>query len=392
MAAAELLIMPSYFESLSMVALEAWALGRPVLANGRCDVLKGQCIRSNAGLYYENLRRVRRDAARDRAQPVAERGARPERPPVLPRALRLAGHRAEVSRHARAAVEASRRTGHRAAARLVRATPASDCPAGARGGRRRSPAGPGRSQRAGRRRDRRRPRVAAPTRPSPPQAPIADPAPSATSGDTASPRTAQARSPTRRQRRRWRRELAASGGPPGAGDARLRRRDRPRGARHPARAARRRLRVGDLRRNRRPAARAADPRLPRAGRRQPSRQPAAPSLFDRLEGVAHRVRAAGSDGAHLPQHHAAGVLRRRPPHAGAAVLSRPARAAGVRRSLRSGARRLGVQPAGSRSARISADRRAAGRPGLLASRSARRTGSSPTSSTTTGPTSCSSAG
>ena len=42
--------MPSYFESLSMVALEAWALGRPVLANGRCDVLKGQCIRSNAGL------------------------------------------------------------------------------------------------------------------------------------------------------------------------------------------------------------------------------------------------------------------------------------------------------------------------------------------------------
>jgi hypothetical protein len=47
--------MPSYFESLSMVALEAWALGRPVLANGKCDVLKGQCIRSNAGLYYESL-------------------------------------------------------------------------------------------------------------------------------------------------------------------------------------------------------------------------------------------------------------------------------------------------------------------------------------------------
>jgi glycosyltransferase involved in cell wall biosynthesis len=53
MAAADLLIMPSYFESLSMVALEAWALGKPVLANARCDVLKGQCIRSNAGLYYE---------------------------------------------------------------------------------------------------------------------------------------------------------------------------------------------------------------------------------------------------------------------------------------------------------------------------------------------------
>jgi glycosyltransferase involved in cell wall biosynthesis len=54
MAAAELLVMPSYFESLSMVALEAWALGRPVLANAKCDVLKAQCIRSNAGLYYDN--------------------------------------------------------------------------------------------------------------------------------------------------------------------------------------------------------------------------------------------------------------------------------------------------------------------------------------------------
>jgi uncharacterized membrane protein YgcG len=52
MAAAELLVMPSYFESLSMVALEAWALGKPVLANARCDVLHGQCLRSNGGLYY----------------------------------------------------------------------------------------------------------------------------------------------------------------------------------------------------------------------------------------------------------------------------------------------------------------------------------------------------
>ena len=54
-AGADALIMPSYFESLSMVALEAWGLGRPVVANGRCDVLKGQCVRSNAGLYYESF-------------------------------------------------------------------------------------------------------------------------------------------------------------------------------------------------------------------------------------------------------------------------------------------------------------------------------------------------
>ena len=55
-AAAELLIMPSYLESLSMVALEAWALGKPVLANAKCEVLQGQCLRSNAGLFYENFR------------------------------------------------------------------------------------------------------------------------------------------------------------------------------------------------------------------------------------------------------------------------------------------------------------------------------------------------
>ncbi len=54
LAASDLLVMPSYYESLSMVALEAWAIGRPVLANGRCDVLKGQCLRSNAGLFYES--------------------------------------------------------------------------------------------------------------------------------------------------------------------------------------------------------------------------------------------------------------------------------------------------------------------------------------------------
>jgi glycosyltransferase involved in cell wall biosynthesis len=56
MAAAELLVMPSPYESLSMVALEAWALGRPVLASAQCDVLVGQCLRSNAGLYYEDAR------------------------------------------------------------------------------------------------------------------------------------------------------------------------------------------------------------------------------------------------------------------------------------------------------------------------------------------------
>ena len=54
LAGAELLIMPSELESLSMVTLEAWAAGKPVLVNGRCNVLRGQCLRSNAGLYFTN--------------------------------------------------------------------------------------------------------------------------------------------------------------------------------------------------------------------------------------------------------------------------------------------------------------------------------------------------
>ena len=53
LAAADILIMPSYLESLSMVTLEAWAIGVPVLVNGACDVLRGQTVRSSAGLYYE---------------------------------------------------------------------------------------------------------------------------------------------------------------------------------------------------------------------------------------------------------------------------------------------------------------------------------------------------
>jgi glycosyltransferase involved in cell wall biosynthesis len=54
LAAADLLMMPSPFESLSMVTLEAWWSQKPVLANAKCAVLRGQCRRSNAGLYYSS--------------------------------------------------------------------------------------------------------------------------------------------------------------------------------------------------------------------------------------------------------------------------------------------------------------------------------------------------
>jgi glycosyltransferase involved in cell wall biosynthesis len=51
----EVLLLPSLYESLSIAVLEAWAMGKPVLVNGECRVLEGQCIRSNGGLYYRRF-------------------------------------------------------------------------------------------------------------------------------------------------------------------------------------------------------------------------------------------------------------------------------------------------------------------------------------------------
>ena len=51
-AASEFLVLPSRFESLSIVVLEAMKLKRPVLVTAGCNVLVGHCIRSNAALYY----------------------------------------------------------------------------------------------------------------------------------------------------------------------------------------------------------------------------------------------------------------------------------------------------------------------------------------------------
>jgi glycosyltransferase involved in cell wall biosynthesis len=69
-----LLVMPSPYESLSVIVLEAWKLGVPVIANARCKVLAGQCLRSNGGLFYhgyaefaESLKLVLSDDALARA-------------------------------------------------------------------------------------------------------------------------------------------------------------------------------------------------------------------------------------------------------------------------------------------------------------------------------------
>jgi glycosyltransferase involved in cell wall biosynthesis len=55
-AGSDVLLMPSANESLSIACLEAWALGKPVLANGHSQVLVGQCRRSQGGLWYDDAR------------------------------------------------------------------------------------------------------------------------------------------------------------------------------------------------------------------------------------------------------------------------------------------------------------------------------------------------
>lgn len=59
LAAAEVVVLPSPYESLSLVALEAWASGTPTLANMRSEVLAGQTARSGGGLLYDEERYVR---------------------------------------------------------------------------------------------------------------------------------------------------------------------------------------------------------------------------------------------------------------------------------------------------------------------------------------------
>jgi glycosyltransferase involved in cell wall biosynthesis len=67
--AATVVVVPSPYESLSLLALESFAVGTPVLASARAEVLVEHCLRSNAGLFYadrwefvEALKLLLRDA------------------------------------------------------------------------------------------------------------------------------------------------------------------------------------------------------------------------------------------------------------------------------------------------------------------------------------------
>ena len=48
------LVQPSLLESLSIIALEAWGCGRPVICDARSPVVWGMTYRAGAGLAYRN--------------------------------------------------------------------------------------------------------------------------------------------------------------------------------------------------------------------------------------------------------------------------------------------------------------------------------------------------
>jgi glycosyltransferase involved in cell wall biosynthesis len=52
--AATVVVCPSPYESLSLLALEALSVGTPILVNARSAVLVEHCVNSNAGLYYSD--------------------------------------------------------------------------------------------------------------------------------------------------------------------------------------------------------------------------------------------------------------------------------------------------------------------------------------------------
>ncbi|KHO61979.1 Glycosyltransferase [Thermoanaerobacter sp. YS13] len=54
MSEALALVLPSPYESLSIVVLESFMVGVPVIVNGACDVLTGHVNRSKAGFTYRN--------------------------------------------------------------------------------------------------------------------------------------------------------------------------------------------------------------------------------------------------------------------------------------------------------------------------------------------------
>jgi len=56
LAGARAMVNPSAYESFSLVVLEAWTLGVPVLVNGACAATMEHCRRSGGGLWFDSYR------------------------------------------------------------------------------------------------------------------------------------------------------------------------------------------------------------------------------------------------------------------------------------------------------------------------------------------------
>jgi glycosyltransferase involved in cell wall biosynthesis len=75
--AAEGFVNPSAYESFSIVLMEAWSCGLPVLVNGRSDVLREHCARSGGGVWFDRYGSF--EAALDRILDEPLRSAMGER-------------------------------------------------------------------------------------------------------------------------------------------------------------------------------------------------------------------------------------------------------------------------------------------------------------------------
>jgi glycosyltransferase involved in cell wall biosynthesis len=56
LAGAQVMVTPSAYESFSLVLLEAWTVGVPVLVNASCAATMEHCRRSGGGLWFESYR------------------------------------------------------------------------------------------------------------------------------------------------------------------------------------------------------------------------------------------------------------------------------------------------------------------------------------------------
>jgi len=106
-AAALAVCVPSAKESFSLVMMESWVAGRPVIANAQCPVTADFCRHSNGGLYFSNYEEFRGivaalEARPDLAAALGRQGGQFVRSNFAPlivaeRYIRLLSHLADLS-------------------------------------------------------------------------------------------------------------------------------------------------------------------------------------------------------------------------------------------------------------------------------------------------------